>query len=82
MIKKKKSDPRNLFRLNEVWDRKKTIGMLVFLSLSLQTWHFTVFLRKPVKKIEQIKVGKTVFISQRKMESGLPHRFWETSLSS
>ena len=33
--------------------------MLVFLSSSLQTWHFTVFLRKPVKKIEQIKVGKT-----------------------
>ena len=79
---KKKSDPGNLFRLNEVWDRKKTIGMLVFLSSPLQTWHFTVSLRKPLKKIEQIKVGKTVFISQREMESGLPHRFWEASLSS
>lgn len=61
---------------------KKTIGMLVFLSSPLQTWHSTISLRKPVKKIEQIKVGKTVFISQREMESGLCHRFWETSLSS
>lgn len=52
-----KRNPGIIFSLNEVWERKKTRWECLLFYLPLfTTWHSAVSLRKPVTKIEQIKV--------------------------
>lgn len=75
MIKKKKT-PGNILVLNGIWKRKKRsvtrrLAFLFYL-LCFSTWHSTMSLRNPVKKIEQIEVSETAFIFLREMESSLP----------